>query len=191
MKRAPFLLVLIVFGALPLFAQSNELGAIVGGSRRFVDGAAREDGVDFIESNFTFSNDSVDLFWNVQLDEELYLKVSGGRINTPVSFAYELPDDNTVYRRDADGELQHVEVSAEYRFPEIFGSSSIFGGFGLYRQTASNFDAKTDYGFIAGVNTAFPMTRRYAIVLEGKYQWVRTDFQPRFLTLGAGLKISF
>jgi hypothetical protein len=186
-----FLLALIVAGALPALAQSGELGIIVGGSRRFVDGADKEDGVEFIESNFSFSENSFDLFWAIPVDGDTRFKLKAGRIESPVSFAYELPGDSTVYRRDVEGEVQHVEAGVEYRFSEVFGSTALFAGLGLYRQTGPDFDSTTNAGASFGVNADFPLTRRYGIVVDGTYHWVRADFQPRYLTLGAGLRISF
>ena len=46
MKRASMLCVLLLFSAIPLFAQSSEFGVIVGGSRRFVHNGFREGGVE-------------------------------------------------------------------------------------------------------------------------------------------------
>ncbi len=191
MKRTIFLLALIVASALPALAQSGELGILVGGSRRFVKGADREPGVEFIESNFSFSETSFDFFWALPIDPETRLKVKAGRIETPVAFAYELPDDPKVYRRDVEGEVQHVGAGVEYRFSEVFGSSALFAGLGLYRQTGPDFDSTTNAGVNFGVNADFPITRRYGIVVDGTYHWVRADFQPRYLTIGAGLRVSY
>ena len=73
----------------------------------------------------------------------------------------------------------------------MFGSSSIYAGGGLYRQTGPGFDTTTNFGANFGVAADFPMTARYGIVLDGSYHWIRTDFQPRYLTIGAGLRVSF
>ena len=43
----------------------------------------------------------------------------------------------------------------------------------------------------AGVNSDFPISRRYGVLLEAAYHWTHAEFQPRYLTLGAGLRVSF
>jgi hypothetical protein len=196
MKRTLFLAGLLL-GALPLFAQSNEFGFVVGGSRLFVDGADREPGVEFGDSNFSFGNNSFDLFWATQMEPATWIRVKVGRIETIVPVAYEGPDNNdegtepNLYRRDEDGEVQHAEVNVEYRFSEPYGSTGVFAGLGMYRQSVPDFDSTTSWGFNAGVNADFPITKRYGVVLEAAYHWNRTDFQPRYLTVGGGLRISF
>jgi hypothetical protein len=193
MKRILFA-ALLALGALPLFAQanaSNKFGIVVGGSRMFVEGAPREEGVEFSDATFSFSNNAFDLYWATQLEPDTWLRVKAGRIAGPVPVAYTIPGNNTTFRRDADGELQHVGVDVEYGFSEPYGSTGIFAGVGLYRVSAPDADTSSSYGFNVGVNADFPITRRYGFVLETAYHWSRTDFQPRFLTLGGGLRISF
>lgn len=191
MKRTSLLLALIVLIALPAAAQSNELGIVVGGSRRFVDGAPKEDGVVFDDSTFSLSNNSFDLFWAIQLEPDVYIKFKGGRIQGPVAVGYNIPGDDKLYRKDVDGEVQHIEANAEYRFSEPYGSTALFGGVGYYRQTASGSDSTANYGVNGGVNADFPLSRRYGIILEGTYHWTNSHFQSRFMTAGVGLRVSF
>ena len=191
MKRTSLLLALIVLIALPAVAQSNELGIVVGGSRRFVDGASKEDGVVFDDSTFSLSNNSFDLYWGVQIEPDVYIKFKGGRIQGPVAVGYTIPGNDTLFRKDVEGEVQHVKTNVEYRFDEPYGSTGLFGGVGYYRQTASGFDATTNYGVNGGVNADFPLSRRYGIVLEGTYHWTNSHFQSRFMTAGVGLRVSF
>lgn len=191
MKRTCLAIALTLFGALPVLAQSNEFGVIVGGSRRFVDGAPQATGEEFDDSNFSFGNNAVDLYWAMRLDDDTFLKFKGGRIQTSVPVAYEIPGIDETFRRDRDGEVQHAEMNVEYRFSEPYGSTGLFAGIGMYRQTADGEESSTNWGFNAGVNADFPLSRRYGIVLEGTYHWNRADFQPRYLTLGGGLRVSF
>jgi hypothetical protein len=191
MTRTSILLALIVLSALPAVAQSNEFGVIVGGSRRFVDGAQKEEGVEFDDSTFSLSNNSFDLYWAMQLEPAVYIKFKGGRIQGPVAIAYEVEGREGLFRRDAEGEVQHVEMNAEYRFSEPYGTTGLFAGLGFYRQTAPDTDATTNYGVNAGVNADFPLSRRYGIVLEGTYHWTNSRFESRFMTLGGGLRVSF
>ena len=43
----------------------------------------------------------------------------------------------------------------------------------------------------ANVEYRFPLSRRYGVVTEATYHWVRDEFNPRYLTLTGGLRISF
>lgn len=192
MKRTSLLLAaLLVIGALPAAAQNNEFGFVVGGSRLFVDGADAEPGVEFSDATFSFGNTSFDLFWAKQLDDETWLRFKAGRIESVVPMSYQLDGDDTLYRQDVNGEVQHAEINVEYRFSEPYGQTSIFAGAGLYRQSADDFDSQSGFGFNAGINADFPITRRYGFVLETAYHWTHSDFQPRYLTLGGGFRVSF
>jgi hypothetical protein len=191
MKRTTFFVALILLSALPALAQTSEFGVVIGGSRRFVKGAARENGVEFIESNFSFSKNAFDLYWKIPIDEETSIKFKAGRIQTPVAFAYTVAGNPNTLRKDVDGEVQHVEGGVQYEFSEVFGSSGLFAGLGMYRQSGPGFSSTTNFGVSFGVNADFPLTKRYGIVVDGTYHWVRADFQPRYLTLGAGMRVSF
>jgi len=193
MKRTSILLALIVLSALPALAQTMEFGVMVGGSRRFVDGAPKEDGVEFDDSTFSLSNNTFDLYWATQLEPELYVKIKGGRIQGPVAIAYEVPGQDELFRKDVEGEVQHLEANVEYRFSEPFGTTGLFAGVGFYRQTADDedSDSSTNYGVNGGVNADFPLSRRYGIVLEGTYHWTNSHFQSRFMTVAAGVRVSF
>lgn len=199
MKRTLILLALVTLSALPALAQEyTDLGIIIGGSRRFVDGAPHQDENDFIESNFSFSNTSIEIYWSTPIEHELNFRLKGGRIDTQVSIPYEVstptpedPDAVTINRRDAEGEVMHVEGLVEYEFDEIFGSSGLFAGIGMYRLTAPDEEAQQTWGVTFGVNSDFPISRRYGVLLEASYHWTQAEFQPRYLTVGAGLRVSF
>jgi len=199
MKRTLFLLALVLAGALPALAQeSTKFGFIVGGSRRFVDGAPHQNENDFIESNFSFSNTSIELFWSIPIEPDLNLKFKGGRIDTQIAIPYDVatptaenPNAITVNRRDVEGEVQHIEGVVEYEFDEPFGSSGLFAGLGYYRQAAPGEESRTNWGVVAGVNADFPITKRYGVVLEGSYHWTHEEFEPRFMTVGGGFRVSF
>jgi len=204
MKRTLFLLALVT-GALPVFAQNsgNEFGFLVSGSRRFVDSSnARslngED--DWIESNFSFGNTSYELYWKIPIEPELNLVFKGGTIQSEIAIPYEEIDPDpeadpgtiATFRRDvADGAVHHIGTVIEYEFDEPFGSSGLFAGLGLYRLTAPGEDAQQTWGVHAGVNSDFPISRRYGVVLEGAYHWTKAEFNQRFMTVGAGLRVSF
>jgi len=206
MKRTSILLALIVLGALPALAQTSEFGVLVGGSRRFVDGAPKETGVEFDDSTFSLSNNAFDLFWAMQLEPDTYIKIKGGRIQGPIAVGYRVEGKNEpcspgdtapakpkpcLFRKDIEGEVQHLEANVEYRFSEPFGKTGLFAGVGFYRQSGEDSDSTSNYGVNAGVNADFPLSRRYGIVLEGTYHWTNSDFQSRFMTVEAGLRVSF
>ena len=205
MKRTLFLLALTLFGAVPVVAQdSNEFGFLVGGSRRFVNGGGSVRSItgdaesDWIESNFSFRNSSIELYWSIPLESDVNLKIKGGRMENDVTIAYLADDpdtpaeDSVRFRRDvADGEIQHIEAVVEYEFDEPFGSTGLFAGAGLYRLSAEDEESQSTWGVTAGVNADFPITSRYGAILEGSYHWTRTEFNPRYLTVAACLRVSF
>ncbi|HVG25834.1 MAG TPA: hypothetical protein VND45_16880 [Thermoanaerobaculia bacterium] len=199
MKRTVFLLALMAASAVPAVAQDKtSFGVIVGGSRRFVDGAPHKNANDLIESNFSFGNTSFELFWSMPIEPDLNLKFKAGRIDTQVAIPFDVasptaenPNRIIVNRRDIEGEVHHAEVVVEYEFDEPFGSSGLFAGVGYYRQTAAHEEARSNWGVSAGVNADFPITRRYGVILEGAYHWTHEEFQPRFMTVGGGLRVSF
>ena len=204
MKRTLFLLALVVVSAMPVVAQeTNEFGVLIGGSRRFVEGGGAVRSItgpaesDWIESNFSFSNTVIELYWSIPLEPELSLKFKGGRIDTeiPVAYMEDDPDtpenDPTLFRRDADGEVAHLEALIQYEFDEPWGSSGLFAGLGYYNLSAPDEESETTWGVTAGVNADFPITRRYGAVLEAAYHWTRSEYDPRFLTVTGGLRMSF
>lgn len=205
MKRTLFLLALIVVSAVPVVAQeTHEFGVIVGGSRRFVDGGGFVRSItgdaesDWIESNFSFSNTSIELYWSIPIEPELSLTFKGGRLESEIPIPYYADDpetdevDEVLFRRDvADGEVSHIETLIQYDFDEPFGSSGLFAGLGYYRLSAPGEESQSTWGITAGVNADFPITRRYGVVLEGAYHWTHAEFEPRFLTFGGGLRVSF
>lgn len=197
MKRAILLTALCLTAAVPMFAQSSEFGVLVGGGRRFVDTGDAEPGTEHLDNKFTLSNSAVDLYWAMEIEEDTRLKFKFGRLETPVAF--EVPDETTpdddddVFRRDVMGEVQHASAVIEYRFDEPYGSTSLFGGVGFYRQSGDDdeLDSESSYGFQIGVNADFPISRRYGVITEATYHWSRGPFTPRYFTLTGGLRIAF
>lgn len=195
MKRAILLTALVVI-AVPMFAQSTEFGVLVGGGRRFIDTGDAEEGRELEDNKFTLSNNAVDLYWSMILDDTTRLKFKVGRLKTPVAFEIEAPtadDPDNVLRRDVDGEMQHGSAVIEYRFSEPYGSTSLFAGLGFYRQSGDDdeVDDHTGYGFQVGVNADFPISRKYGVITEATYHWSRGPFTPRYLTLTGGLRFAF
>lgn len=179
------MLALTIAGALPAAAQSTEFGILLGGSSRASVKGTQTATDENVDTGFSFSNSSVDLYYSRQLDPDTNFKIKAGRINTAVSFA-----DANGGRIDADGELQHVDGLIEYRFSEVFGSTGLFAGVGLYRAEGGN-RSETDYGFSGGVNADFPLSRNYGVIVEGTYHVTNLEFRPRYVTVSGGLRFSF
>lgn len=190
MKRLSLIALLLTLEALPALAQSTELGVLVGASRRFVANAPKDSEDAFLDSDFSLENGSVDLFWALRMEDDVWLKLRGGRIETQVAHVTGELEGEPV-RRDTEGEVQYLSAQAEYRFSEPFGSSALFGGVGMYRQSAPDVDSATDWGLNFGVNADFPITRRYGVVVEGVYHWTQAEFRPRYMTLSGGFRITF
>ena len=188
MKKTAFLLALILLSAVPTFAQSSEFGVLVGATRRVIGdddtlgGAALDD-------KFELSNTSIELFYAFELDRGTYFKIKAGRLEAPVAFGIG-PDDDRA-RVDAEGEIQHVDGVVEYRFNEPYGSTGFFVGAGLYRQKADTFDTETDFGFSGGINADFPLSSRYGVITEAAFHWTSFEFNPRYVTVSAGLRMKF
>jgi len=192
MKKFAFLLVVSVV-AVPVFAQSTEFGALFGGSKRITGNDEAPTGGSLLNDSFKLSNSTIDLYYAVQVDEGTVFKINIGRINTPVGFrAREVRDGETVnVRRDVEGEVQHASGLIEYRFSEPFGSTGLFLGVGVYRHAASGFSSTTDYGFSGGLSGDFPISRKYGFIVAATYHQTYTEFRPRYLTVAAGLRLSF
>lgn len=205
MKRTFLLLALLAVAAPALAQEAHEFGVLVGGSRRFVWGGDNVRSItnppeqDWIESNFSLSNTSVELYWGLPIEPDLDLKFKAGRIESEIAIPYIADDpltaanDPKLFRRDvANGEVQHIEAIVEYEFDEPFGSSGLFAGAGFYRLSAAGEETQQSYGVTAGVNTDFPITRRYGVILEAAYHWLPAlEFNPRYMTVSGGLRVSF
>ena len=193
MKRTLILAAVVAAFAVPAFAQTTELGVLVGGSRRFVENAPTLDQNDLLDSNFSLSNNAVDFYWAVQIEPDVFLKMKVGRIETPIAYVsgQDESDPPRATRADADGEVQHAEANIEYRFSEPYGSTGLFGGVGFYRASGTDVDARTNFGWNAGVSADFPLSRRYGVIMEGTYHWTGGEFRERFFTVEAGLRVAF
>lgn len=189
MRKSVFLLAVSFVFASSLTAQMTEFGVIFGGSKRVIGRHAPSPGTGLRDDSFTFSNSAIDLYYAVQVDPGTMFKIKLGRIEGPIGFREEFLEQEA--RRDVEGEVQHLEGLIEYRFSEPFGSAGLFAGVGLYRHEAEGFRSQTDYGFAVGVTADFPLSRRYGVILDGTYHFTKHDFDPRYLTIGAGLRLGF
>ncbi len=174
MKKVLFILAVSIVSALPAVAQTSSFGFIVGGTQKLGSGVG-----------FKFGNNVRELFFDTQIEPDYVFRIKGGEIQGPVS----LQDTKGVFTQGS-GKIDHIDGLVNYKFSEAFGSSGLFAGLGLYRQKLGSLD-ETNYGLSAGVNADFPLTRTWAVTLEGTYHWINFHDRTRYLTIGGGLKINF
>jgi len=89
-----------------------------------------------------------------------------------------------------DGEVSYTNLLVAYRFHEVFGSTALFAGPGFYEQKFGAFK-EDDYGFAAGVQGKFPITRRLAAIAEVSYHWAHFDQGREFLNAMGGFQFGF
>lgn len=191
MKKASLLLVVLVFGALPAFAQtsSTEFGVMFGGSKRISSRDQLPAGVE-ADEGFELDNSVLEVYYGIEIEPGAMFKVKAGRINTPISVQEVIAGVDTQVIVD-NGNVDHISGLVEYRFSEAFGSTALFAGAGLYRSSADDVESATDYGVSFGVNGDFPLTRRYGIKVEGAYHWTALQYRPRYITATVGLRVAF
>ena len=189
MKKVGILLAFSLIVAAPLAAQSTEFGVLFGGSKRIIKSGTAASGTELLHPGFSLSNQSLDVYYAAEIDPFTMFKMQVGQIEGPVAFKEQQGDSQV--RRDTTGEVQHAEGLVEYRFSEPFGSAGLFAGLGIYRTQASGFDSKMTWGIPVGLTADFPLSRRYGIITAITYRYVNSDFRPRYLTAGAGLRLAF
>lgn len=169
MKRCLLLFVLLATPTLAL-AQPFQFGVLAGAGR------SMEEGFDF-----DFDHSVIEVFVGARVDVQTVFNIKLGQTDTEVG-----PGGEPL----ADGKLDYVAGQVEYQFDEIWGSSSIFAGPGVYRARGGDIE-ETEVGLSGGVNALFPLTRRYGVLVELSYHWVNFDENYTFLTATGGLKVSF
>lgn len=207
MKKA-LALVLFTLVATPLLAQTTELGFSFGGGSRRTTSADQNADTHQTDSFSPLAktdlwklDDTVkEAYIAIQLEPGTRFKIKAGQMDTTTVFfdkdkakrdggdTGKSNFDNA--RRHFDGKLEHIDGIIDYRFSEPYGSTGLFAGVGMYRQTGGGF-SETNVGAQAGVNADFPLSPRYGIVLEATYHFVRFDIDARYITGTAGLRISF
>jgi hypothetical protein len=184
MKKT-ILLLILALSALPAAAQYSEFGVVLGGSKRLISQGDEQQGIG-VSDEFKFDNSVKEIYYSVRLDDYSKFKIKLGQITAPGAF-----NVNGSRVDVAKADVDHIDGIVDYRFSEPFGSTGLFAGVGLYRLDAPDQQEETNYGFSGGVNGDFPFSRRYGVVVEAAYHWVNFHYHPRYVTLGAGLRISF
>ena len=139
-----------------------------------------------------FQHGFEEISYGVTMEQDTIFKIKLGRMNAKTAFVSKNANgDRVVDAVDSNGQIDYADAVIEYRFSEPFGSTGLFAGTGLYRQSGSN-RSETDYGFVAGVNGLFPITRTVGISAEAAYHWAHFYTpKPRYAALGVGLRFSF
>ncbi len=177
MKKTAILVALFALAALPAAAQHNEFGILFGYARPMKSDAGKGS----IESGMR------EFYYAMELEPATMFRLELGRFKARTA----LPLEGGGFDVDPDGSVEHADGIIEYRFSESYGYTGVFAGAGLYRQK-TNGREETDYGFQGGVSALFPLNRTYAIAVEGAYHWVNVYTpRPRFVTVGAGLRMAF
>jgi hypothetical protein len=179
MKKTLILLGFSLVAALPVFAQHNEVDLLVGASKAMKTAAGGKS---------EFQHGFEEISYGVSMEQDTILKVKLGRMDAKTAF---VSSDGSAPVVDQHGQIEYADVAVEYRFSEPFGSTGLFAGTGLYRQSGAN-RQESDYGFVGGVNGLFPITRSVGISAEAAYHWVHFyNPKPRYVALGVGLRFSF
>lgn len=201
MRNTALLLAFSILSAAPAVAQTSQIGFLIGGSKRLISHTDQARGLG-VSDNFRFSNSDREVFYGVQLDPGTFFKVRAGQIEGPVAFQY-TPAGGGKARTDIQkGRVEHIAGVVDYRFSEPFGTTGLFAGVGLYRQSGTLTDtavpaeqrgtaSETNYGFLGGVNGDFPITKRIGFLAELTYHWINYNYKVRYLTLGGGLRFNF
>jgi hypothetical protein len=192
MKTTLILLGFSLVAAVPVFAQHNEIDVLVGGAKAMKTPAG---GKSDFKSGFE------EISYGVSMEEDTVFKIKLGRMNATTAFASAAKDkkgNNIVDPGNVDpkGQIEYADAVIEYRFSEPFGSTGLFAGGGLYRQSGRNSIGtplqENDYGFVGGVNGLFPITRNVGISAEAAYHWVHFyNPKPRYASIGVGLRFKF
>lgn len=201
MRKSAWMIGFLLLASAPLTAQTTEVGIMIGGSKRLISHSDQAAGLG-ISDKFKFSNSDREIFWGTQLEPGTFFKIQLGQIEGPLAFQYTNAGGQKARTDITKGTIEHADATVDYRFSEPFGSSGLFAGVGLYRQHGSVTDTavpetqrgnttETNYGFVGGVNTDFPITRRTGFIAELAYHWINYHYKVRYLTLGGGLRFSF
>jgi hypothetical protein len=183
MKKTLILPCFLLVFALPVLAQNNEVTILAGGAKamKTADGGKSD-----------FQHGFEELSYGIEVDKGTFFKIKLGRMDAKTVFVKRDSAGNQVVDVvDSKGQVEYADATIEYRFSEPFGYTGLFAGTGLYRQSAGT-RQESDYGFLAGVNGLFPISRSLGITAEASYHWAHFySPKPRYGALGVGLRFAF
>jgi hypothetical protein len=183
MKKTLILLSFLSLAAFPAFAQNSELGLLAGGAKAMKTAAGGKS---------DFQHGFEEISYGLLIDQSTVVKIKLGRMDAKTAFvSRDASGKQVVDIVDPKGQVEYADVAVEYRFSEPFGTTGLFAGTGLYRQSAGN-RQESDYGFVGGVNGLFPVTRSLGIIAEASYHWAHFySPKPRYGAVGVGLRFAF
>ncbi|HEV2722776.1 MAG TPA: hypothetical protein VG323_22315 [Thermoanaerobaculia bacterium] len=198
MKRSTFFLLILLLAA-PAFAQTGQqFGFLLGGTKRLYsshdkDAAALNNETLPID-RFRLTHGAKEVFYAVEVEPATWFKIQAGQWNTDVGIVQKDP-----LKLPRSGTIQHADGIVDYRFTDLYGTTGLFVGLGIYRWSASgaapdaihDVPTETNYGYTFGVDGEFPMTRRYAFMVEGAYHWINMSSPVRYVTLMGGVRVAF
>ena len=214
MKRSAFLLLFLLLAA-PAFAQTGQqFGILLGGTKRLYSSHDRDAGnpnnnsagitQDLPIDRFRLTHGAKEVFYAVQIEPATWFKVQAGQWDTDVGIVQAGKDRTSgaatgPARFPRPGTVQHADGIVDYKFSEPYGTTGLFVGLGIYRWSASgpppdefhDVPTETNYGYTFGVNGEFPMTRRYAFMVEGNYHWINMSSPVRYVTVMGGVRVGF
>lgn len=214
-KSAVFLLFLFV--AAPALAQTGQqFGILIGGTKRLYSSRDKLDAQDNTAGvnetlpidRYRLTHGVREVFYAVQVEPAVLFKVQAGQWDTDVGIVQSGKDHKTglpigdgesaATHLPRSGTVRHADAIIDYRFSEPFGTTGLFAGLGIYRWSASgtsdavhDVPTATNYGYTFGVNGEFPMSKRYAFMVEGAYHWINMSSPVRYVTLSGGLRVGF
>lgn len=136
------------------------------------------------ELDVEFDDTILEAYIATELDSGTLLKLKGGRFDTDEGLGIGAPG------LEDEGTVEYAAAVIEYRFYEVFGSTALYAGPGVYRQKFGTF-TETDWGGTVGVNGLFPITRRLGFTAEIGYHWANFESSRTFLTATGGLRVAF
>jgi hypothetical protein len=183
MKKTMILLGFLLAAAFPALAQNNEVGLLIGGAKAMKTAAGGKS---------DFQHGFEEISYGLEMDQGTWFRIKLGRMNAKTAFvSKDAAGKRLIDVVDAKGQVEYADATVEYRFSEPFGSTGLFAGTGLYRQSGGN-RQESDYGFVGGVNGLFPITRSLGITAEAAYHWAHFySPKPRYATIGVGLRFGF
>ena len=174
MIRKSLMLFSIALFAPVLLAQNTEIGFLIGSNEPIND----EIGIDA-------DLDITELYVGKVLDEGTWLKIKVGEAD----LSGESLDEGLA--PESDTTLRYALALVGYEFDEIFGTTYLFAGPGVYEFQRAGEDDVQEFGLAAGVGADFPITRQLGIVAELTYHWVNLDEELRSLNVGIGARFRF
>ena len=172
MKRI-LLSALLILVALPVLAQHQAVG-ILFGTAEGADG-------DF---NCEFDDSVFEVFYATEIELGAEARIKLGRVETGHD------EFLSHFESVGDVEIAYLDLLVQYRFDEVFGSTTIFAGPGAYQVDHDGGD-ESDFGFSAGVGVRFPVTRRTSVLAEFAYHWANFEKDFDFVNLNIGFRFGF